>query len=355
MQPRTIAALTLAILLLPTAPAFANQDPAADPGIPTVVLIDQSLAVLNYLSPSMSGPYQRVDTSHIPAAYNYSASSVIGAGLGGMIAETKMREDAQLAANLAVKDLVEPLGKTGLQTPVRQAFRDALPQHGMASTAVLFTGGLKLDRKQFARIPAAKQSERFMLVGVGEEAVDIMSTPVAMDVSLRQMRLALDIEIREGRFDRSQLVSRRDVVYYGPPLPEPETGDTLDLLAADGHARFRAELTAAVAASLALATADSETPDVGKDDVVGVVNELGLMEFPGVLLGDEDGRALIWTRRESLLSVPFDKIVQGEDLVAARLAEAKRSKPGDVISTEAVEAMGGTDTAPDAAPAEPEA
>ena len=111
----------------------------------------------------------------------------------------------------------------------------------------------------------------------------------------------------------------------------------------------------AIATAIGLSTVEREFPKVGKDDEVGVVNDLGLTEFRGALLEEKEGRALIWTGNDSLVSIPSDRVVTGDTLVAARLEQATRSKPTDVISEEQVKAMGGAETAPDAPPQVPEA
>lgn len=331
MNLRLSAALVAACFALPLAQAHGQE---AKP-VPTVVLVDQSLTDLNYLAPNMEIRYMRAGDVALPQT-DYSTAGMVGGALGAAIGtaivNAEMRKSAQRQANMMLAPVVEPLGKTGLQDPLRHAFAAALPRYGMEQKAMVFTGGAKLDRRHFARIPAAQDAERFVLVGYGEAAKDILMMPVALHDTQRQLRLALDIEVREGSAARNSRVLKRDITYYSQPLPLPEGARPLDVLAADDQAALRRELADAVAATLALAYQEREFPDVGKGAEIGVVTELGLTEFEGVLLEETQGRMLLWTRSGSYVSMPSGQVLTGEALIAARETETQRRdtpKPWD--------------------------
>lgn len=332
MNPRLAAALAVACFVLPLGPSHAEEAKA----IPTAVLVDQSLTDLHFLGPKMDIRYMRAtDVQHLQPV-DYSTAGIVGGALGASIAtamiNAEMRKSAQLQANRMLAPLVDPLGKTGLQGPLRQSFADALPRHGMALDTLVFTGGAKLDRKHFVRMRGAEDAERFVLVGYGEGAKDTLMMPVAMHDTQRQLRLALDIEVREGSAARNSRVLKRDVTYYSPTLPLPEGARPLDVLAADDQALLRRELANAVAATLAMVHQEREFPDVDKDAAIGVVTDLGLTEFEGVLLEEAQGRMLIWTRGGSYVSIPSGQVITGDALVAARETETERRntpKPWD--------------------------
>jgi hypothetical protein len=353
MNPRLSAALFAACLTLPFGLAQAQEAK----GVPTVVLVDQSLADLHYLAPKLDVRYIRATDVYIPQT-DYSTAGIVGgalgASLGAAIANAEARKAAQRQADKVLDPMMEPMGKSGLQGPLRQALAEALPVHGMDQTTLLFTGGAKLDHRQFARIPAAKTAERLVLVGYSGDLNDLLMMPVAMHDSLRQLRLALDIEVREGNAQRNRRLFKRDVTWFSQPLAVPEGAEPLDVLGADGQAGLRREIAAAVAATLAMAHEEREFPDVDKDAELGVVNELGLTEFEGVLLDQSQGRALIWTRGGSYVSIPAAQVVTGTDLVAARETETARRSPPDAAAKdgEAADAAGKADAAaaPEAAP-----
>lgn len=331
MNPRLAATLAVACFALPLGPSHARETQA----IPTAVLVDQSLTDLHYLAPKSDIRYMRAGDVVVPQT-DFSTGGIVGGALGAAIGtalvNAEMRKSAQRQANMMLTPVVEPLGKTGLQGPLRQAFAAALPRHGMEQATLVFTGGAKLDRKHFVRMPAAQDAGRFVLVGYGEGAKDILMMPVALHDSQRQLRLALDIEVREGSAARNSRVLKRDVIYYSQTLPLPEGARPLDVLAADDQAALRRELADAVAATLAMVHQEREFPDVGKDAEIGVVTDLGLTEFEGVLLEETQGRMLLWTRGGSYVSIPSGQVITGEALVAARETETERPntrKPWD--------------------------
>jgi hypothetical protein len=298
------------------------------PGTPTVVLVDSKLGDLHYLP--LSAETIHVDTSfYQPYAANYA--DVVGGALGGALAASIIREQAAVAAqqraDATLFDLTEPLGEKGLNLILRDAFDEALAAHGMDQQALVFSGRAVPNEKMLPRIPAARKAETFVLVRVGERTKGLVDLPVAMHDSLRQFRLGVGIEILEGDFERPRRVARRDVTVYTDVMDFAEGEDPLAALGANEQARLRAELGRAVTTAVALVLAKRDLPKVGKDDEVGALNAVGMTEFKGVLVEEADGRALIWTRDDSLVSIPAQQVLTGEALVAARAEEANRRTP----------------------------
>lgn len=207
---------------------------------------------------------------------------------------------------------------------VRGSFQRALDEQAMDQQALAYFSESRPDPALLKRLKAAREVGRFVLVGsidIDGESVDL---PLALHPSMRQLRLALEIELRAGKHDRNRRQARRDVIVYNPASAPAESDVLLASLAADDHAKLRAEIDLAVRNALRLAVMDLDPPKVRKDDVIGTMGDLGLTEFNGALVSHDDGLALIWTRDEALVMIPAAEVLTGEALVAAREAESQR-------------------------------
>lgn len=313
--------LALALSLVP-APGLARTGEA------TVVLATDALTELHRIQGD-KGSRHRVELPYVPMPPAHTHADIIGGALGGALAasmiQRQMEIDAQRAVDATLAPLTDPLGDKGLGSMLSDSVSRALAANGMDQRAFAFFPQAKADPELFMRLPAAKGARRFVMLGNGNAASGPVRMPMSLDPSLRQLRLAVDIEVREGERDRSSRVARRDVVVYSVPLALADGEDAMKVLAADNHARLRAELDLAVATALALALEDRNLPrQVEKGSAIGVASELGLVEFEAVLLEHVSGRALLWTRDKSLVSIPARDVLTGEALVAARAEEQAR-------------------------------
>lgn len=311
--------LALALFLAP-APARAGEA--------TAVLATDDLAELHRIQGD-KGSRRRVELPYMPAPQTYSSADIIGNAIGGAVAasmiQRQMEIDAQRAVDATLAPLTGPLGDAGLGAMLSDSVSRALAANGMDQRTFVFFPQTKAEPELFMRLPAARGARRFVILGNGNAAKGPISLPISLDPSLRQLRLAVDIELREGERDRNFRVARRDLVVYSAPLALAEGEDPMQILAADNHARLRAELDLAVATAFALALEKRELPrSVEKGAAVGVASELGLVEFEAVLLEHASGRALLWTRDKSLVSIPAREVLTGDALVAARAEEEAR-------------------------------
>jgi hypothetical protein len=302
---------------------------AADEGLRTAVLVDQRFDTVHQISArplelvyaDMSA--QMPGMGAIPSSGNILADAV-GFAIAGALVNAGADEAAQTRVDERLQDLNHEIGNDGMQPLLRGAFSDAFADVGLDQHAFAFVGGSQLDPEIFERIAAARGSERFVFVRAGRLGNGAFPMPVAMHDTQRQLRVALEIEVRGGTVKRNTRLSRRDVTWFSDALPVSADRRSLDLWIDDDLARLRAEVDRAIAGAVALTTQDREPPEVAKDAVIGVVGEVGLEEFNGVVLENIDGRALIWTRDGSLVSIPCQRIVAGDELVAARSVEEQR-------------------------------
>lgn len=346
-----VAAATLC-LALPLAAAHAET--TSETAIPTVVLVDGDLTTLRYLP-------LYLDVAHTPAPNVMTApqmgyAGAAGGAIGGLVAGALINYEAKILAqqqaDTTLLSLVEPLGEDGMQPLLRRAFEDALAEHGMDPLAVAFSGHRTPETKTFERMPAARKARRFLMVRNGAVADGTVKLPLALHDTKRQLRLAIRLEMLEGKLQRHRLVLNRDVAVYSDLLPLAEGEEPLDVLGADEQARFRQTLGRAVSDAMALALSDRSFPKVGKGDVIGALSELGLTEFEGVLIEEKAGRALVWTRDDTLVSIPAAQLLTGDALVAARVQESTRRE----VPVTAVEITGPAAAAEEAdAPAEDDA
>ncbi|MBW8311048.1 MAG: hypothetical protein K0M64_03345 [Rhizobium sp.] len=337
MTMRLRLAAALSCLALAAGSAAAEK--------PAVVLVTGDMASLHLLQPD--APFQIDGTfanQFLPSPTSMDA--VIGAAFGSAIATGMIEEiiarDAQKQADLRLAPLQESLGKDGLQRLVRRAFSESLAEHGMRQQALAYFSEAKASPKLLSRLRAARSAERFLLVGNGKAAQGYVRLPLTINPYFDHFRLALDIELREGSHDRSRRLSKRDVLVFTTPLALAEGSDPLGELARDANARLQAELQEGVRIALAAALEEQALPYVGKDDRVGVITRKGLLEFQGALVSHAEGRALLWTRYEVLVSVPADEVVTGSALDAARdAAAAAATVPSEEIAApEAAEGPG---------------
>jgi hypothetical protein len=345
------AAIAATCLALPVSTALAQ-----DAAVPTVVLISGDLPELHYLPTSLDIEYMQVQGAYTPVPANYAG--VVGGAIGGALANAIARQEAKIYAQQRADAELEPLTRhldpAALEALLKDAFTEALAAEGMDTQALLFSGRQAADASVFQRLPAAKKARRFIVVQTGTIGDGLVDMPLALHDSHRQLRLAVKFDMTDGRIDRRRQGVVRDIAVYSDLMPVVDGVNSLDALVLDDQARVREALRIAVKDAVALAFADHDTPKVGKDDVVGAVTEIGLTEFEGKLVSEANGRALIWTRDDTLVSIPAAQLVTGAELVAAREEETLRRA---MIEGErkrlAAEAEG--DTSPDAAPSDAEA
>jgi hypothetical protein len=323
------AAIAAACLALPHSAAAADEP--TDAGIPTVVLVGGELTTLRYLPIGGNAPYLSVNDIYRPQPSGYSYGHIAGDALGGAIAGAIINYDIQVRAQKQADEqllpLTEKLGESGLESLLRQAFADALAAQGMDQKALAFTGDDTPDARMLARLPAARKAQRFLLVRSGNLANQMVKVPLAMHDSKRQFRLAIEVDLLEGRLQRHRLALSRDVAVYTDPIAVAEGEDPLSALAADDFAKLEAALGEAVSDALAIALVERKFPKVPKGERVGALSEVGLVEFEAVLLGHSDGRAVLWTRDDTVVSIPAAEVLTGDALVAAREIESARRKP----------------------------
>lgn len=312
--------------------ALSLAVPAAASDLPTVVIIQEGASQLNYLPARVRlGP---INEGYYPPPQGYGAAGIVGHAIGGAMAQKILIDEAtkaaQAKANERLELLTEPWGAPGFRPLVMDAFHAALAKRGMDQQSMSFTDALKLDPTMFQRMPTARGAKRFLLVRVGDMATGPVDLPIALHDTLRQLRIAVHIEVRGGRFDRSDRIARRDVVYYTDPLDVGDGEDVLATLAANDQALFRAQLAQAIDASLGMVMEDRDFPKRAEDEPLGALSDVGFTEFKGTLLAHEGGRALIWTRGGAYVSIPADRIITGEEMAAARAAEkSRRGEPVD--------------------------
>jgi hypothetical protein len=315
----------------------ASAKPAADAGVPTVVLMDRDLENLHYLPPVKKNTYVSARDVYVPPANTYADAlgGALGAAIGSSIANEMAAIAAQRRADAALDDLILPLGENGLRPLLRQAMEEALATQGMDLHALVSAGQAAPSAKMFPRIAASRNAEKFMVLRNGALSKGYVDLPLAMHDSMRQLRLALAIDVLEGDHEKQRRVATRDVAIYTDVMDFAEDEAPLAALGADEQARLRRELGQALTIATGLVLADHKLPKVGKDDAVGALSSIGLTEFQGVLVEEKDGRALIWTRGDTLVSIPADEVLTGEALVAAREDEAlRRNPPADTPETD---------------------
>lgn len=306
--------------------AFASA--LANANAPTVVLVTDELPEFHVMQAEKGSEFY-VETPQIAYQPVIAGVDPISMAIGGAIGMAAVRHqaaiDAQKRTDERIKPLTENLDEQALQAMLRKSIGQALAGHEMDQTALAYFAEARPDPKLLMRLKAARGAERFVLVGNGSAAREIISMPLTFDPSLRQLRLSLDIELREGKHDRNRRVARRDVTVFTTPVDFAEGEDPLQAWAADDHARLRAVVDSAVAEAFTLALSDRELPrKVARDAAIGTQGELGFKEFQAVLVSHEAGRALLWTRDDTLVSIPADEVLTGEALVAARAAEEVR-------------------------------
>ncbi|MBW8311049.1 MAG: hypothetical protein K0M64_03350 [Rhizobium sp.] len=334
MRKNPLVAGLAGALVLVSSLAMANE--------PAVVLATNELPVLHRIQGEPGEwPEVEIPPHLLQPMQGYGSAGIVGGALGGAIGAAIVAEQIivarQQAHDLTLAPLTDTLDKAALESMLRDSFRAALAGLTLEQQALAYFSESRPDPDLLKRLKAARSVENFVLVGsinIDGERVDL---PLALDPGMRQLRLALDIELRSGTYDRNRRESRRDVIVYNPASAPAEFDDLLAALAADDHARLRAEIDLAVRNALRLAAMDRDMPKVRKDDVIGALGEFGLTEFNGALLSHEDGQALVWTRDEALVLIPATEILTGEALVAAREAEARR-KAEAAAATEAAEA-----------------
>lgn len=305
--------------------AFASA--LANANAPTVVLVTDDLPEFHVMQAEKGSEFY-VETPQVAYQPVIAGVDPISMAIGGAIGMAAVRHqaaiDAQKRTDERVKPLTENLDEQALQALLRKSIGQALAGQEMNQTALAYFAESRPDPKLLMRLKAARSAERFVLVGNGSAAKEIINMPLIFDPSLRQLRLSLDIELREGKHDRSRRVARRDVTVFTTPADFAEGEDPLQAWAADDHARLRAVVDHAVAEAFALATSDRDLPKVPRDAAIGTLSTQGFDEFEAVLVSHEAGRALLWTRDDTLVSIPADEVVTGEALVAARAAEEVR-------------------------------
>lgn len=303
-SPATLLA-TLALLLSAAAPGSQAAEP-------TVVLVTQDLATLH----RVQGSYSYSRSFYQP--YYSDTASMLGVSIGTAIGEQHLAIVAQKKHNETLLPLTETLGDKGLRSIVRLAINEALAENEMDVRSLAFFAESKADERMLKRMKVPREASRFVFVENGRFANGVMMMPLAMPPHLRQLRLSVDIEVREGKPDRSRRVAKRDIVYFSTPSALEDEGQLLEALASDEHAALRKEVGDAFREAISLALSDREFPDVSRDDRIGAMGPAGLSEFNGVLLEHTEGRALIWTRGGSLVSVPAERVITGAELDAAR-------------------------------------
>lgn len=309
-------------LVLATSLAAANE--------PAVVLATNELPVLHRIQ-GEPGEWPDVEIPpHLTQpVYGYGTAGIVGGAVGGALGAAIVAQQIVVARQKAHDDTLAPLtdtlGQGALESMVRGSFQRALDEQAMDQRALAYFSESRPDPALLKRLKAAREVARFVLVGsidIDGESVDL---PLALHPSMRQLRLALEIELREGKHDRNRRQARRDVIVYNPAAAPAESDVLLASLAADDHAKLRAEIDLAVRNALRLAVMDLDPPKVRKDDAIGTMGDLGLTEFNGALVSHDDGLALIWTRDEALVMIPAAEVLTGEALVAAREAESQRN------------------------------
>ncbi|KFN51171.1 hypothetical protein [Arenimonas composti] len=307
---------------------------ASEEAVPTAVLVDHRFDEVHQLWPG-DLDLEFVDMSSampgqgIPSSGNIAADA-LGFAIAGLIVNATADEAAQRRVDATLEPLKLALGEKGFQAAFRAGFGDGLARHGMAQQGLAFSPG-KVETALFERLAAARTSRRFVLVRPGRYADGAYPLPVAMHDSGRQLRLAVDVDVRQGNRNRMSGLIRRDIVWYTDPLPAADRDEALAAWLADDAAQARAAISAAAADLVGLAVTERELPDVPRDAAIGVVGELGLEEFAGVLVDEGDGRVLIYTRDRTLVSLPAGRVVTGDDLVAARDGEALRRETARAI------------------------
>lgn len=307
-SPATLLA-TLALLLSCTAAGSRAAEP-------TVVLATQDLGILH----RVQGSYSHSRSFYQP--YYADPASMLGASIGVAIGEQHLAIVAQKKHNESLLPLTEPLGDKGLRSIVRTAIADALAENDMDARSFAYFAESKADLKMLKRMRAPSEASRFVFVENGRFANGVMMMPLAMPPHLRQLRLSVEVEVREGKPDRNRRVAKRDILYFSTPSELEDEAQLLEALASDEHAALRQEVGEAFREAISLALSDRELPDVSREDRIGAVSPAGLSEFNGVLLEHSDGRALIWTRGDSLVSVPAERVVTGAELDSARESTA---------------------------------
>lgn len=309
-------AAALACLAFSTGIAQAN--------VPTVVLVTRDMTHLNLMQPNGTAALARFTVNPglpPPSTYWDVAANTLATAVAGAVISEIMTRDAQAQANKLITPLLESLDDGALEPMIRRAFSSALAERGMDQRALAFFDENSPSPALLSRLRQAREGERFLLVGNGLPAQDYVRLPLTLGHRLDHLRLSLTIELREGRHDRNRRVTRRDVLVYTRRMPE--AGDAQARLMADGHAVLREELELGVRLALAAALDPVELPKARRSDHVGVISNGVMAEFPAVLVSHRDGRALLWSSQDVLVSVPADQVVTGEALEAELDARMK--------------------------------
>jgi len=333
MKMKFAALMAALVLLCPNVPQAREK--ATDEALATVVLLQRDLGGLHYMFAPGERPYVDTTTMYNHAAMQMPqataaniAAGALGGAIGSLIATQMVLVDAQQQRDKVMQPLLDPLGEDGVEEMIRIAFAQALAGHGMQQRGLaVYQGASAPKEKMFERMRVAQEARRFLIVRNGQMTSDLVPTPVLLHHGQRQLRFAAELELREGKRGHTRLLAKRDVLVHTDPIQVPEGVDPLEALAADDHRLLREAINDAVRRAVDLAFADMDLPKPGKDAKVGVINELGLEVFPAAVIDvGEEGRARLWTRHKTLVSMPADSIVEGEELEAAIEAEEARQK-----------------------------
>lgn len=289
---------------------FAADDARPAETIRTAVMLEQSLAELHLITPLSYSPVYFQPYTDPALGSSALMGGLIGGVIGNMLAAQAAIEAAQTQADQFIAPLVQPLGAPGLHSLLRKGVAQGLGRHHMTMTGQVFSGKSEPTPELFSRIPGANRNARWLIVKKGAEAGGQYGIPVGISEDLRQIRVALKVEVWDGADRRPRMTSFQDVLYYSDVLPNAPSHLAMDALEKDGQALLRegVQQTMAEAMTLALSGAGRDV-DVERDDRVDLANATGAYRMPGKLLSHDAGRALILTRGGTLVSLPVDLVL----------------------------------------------
>lgn len=308
---RHFAVLFTVALAVLGADASARRAQPAD----TVIVADDDLLRL-HIAGDRYRPLAYHEMPYMAPSGNIMADAV-AAGIAGAIVNSQLAIRQQKQRDAPLAPLTGRLGRRGLQPLLGPHLREPFTEGGTRRAVVAFGRAADLEPDLFHRIEAARGATRFVFVRKAAMARGPVGLPIALSGGM--LRLALDVEVREGSVERNERVLRQEVVFELPVADDLDgavaryTGEDPSLLAAD--------LAEALPAALAIVLDRTGYPQHTEGAQVGVIVDGDMRVHHGVLLAHADGRALIATPGKVLLSVPADAI---GDPAARRAAGTER-------------------------------
>jgi hypothetical protein len=218
----------------------------------------------------------------------------------GLIINMMAANDEQVLKDELLASMRQCMDETRVGEAIAEGIRDVMDANGYPSSATIIARAS--SQHSVSRIKA--QSKYVVLITGGAENKYGNNTPTGISLDHRQVRVNFQMQLIKRLSGDTKRIWARDVTVFSNPVDLKGPSSARQAWCANDGVALHATLTSIAGAAMKLAFGKQDEIDVGKQDFVDVLTELGADRLPGKLVSFDNQRALIRDHDQRIYSVP---------------------------------------------------